>query len=546
MNKSFVESYLHEYHSIPNCPLPDLFNFPHQYTPNPWAESASNQLQKLIPDSFSHNFDYMGKMFGVLVVNTPLGIRFIAAFSGKIDESTTIPGFVPPIYNTLDQEAFFKKGEHSLNRLNLEIKTIEQSKKYGDLIQEKAIIEETSKQEIEDYKAVILNNKRRRNEKRQEHGLSDQNKAQLNEESKREQLSFKKLKRELKIKNEEILNKIEGFLSEINSLKQHRQELSNQLQQQLFQSYVIQNFQGEKSNVLDVFNAFNGETPPSGTGECALPKLLYFAAIHGLKPISFAEFWWGKSPVGEIRKQGHFYPACRAKCEPLLKFMLSGIECESNPVLKTPISKGITTLFEDDHLLVIDKPSGMLSVPGKSNIDSAEDILKLTHPMLTFLKAVHRLDMGTSGILIFAKDAVTHTRLQLQFQKHKVKKIYIAVLEGEIKEKEGKIELPLRLNLDHRPHQMVDFKLGKKALTHFKTIEVKNNRTYIEFYPLTGRTHQLRVHSAHHLGLNCPIAGDELYGTSKDRLYLHASELTFEHPMTNMPMTLKSDFKFEF
>jgi tRNA pseudouridine32 synthase/23S rRNA pseudouridine746 synthase len=248
--------------------------------------------------------------------------------------------------------------------------------------------------------------------------------------------------------------------------------------------------------------------------------------------------------VGEVRKHGHYYPACRAKCEPLLDFLLHGIPKQNNPILKTVATHPISIVFEDDHLMVIEKPSGLLSVPGRSSMDSVEDRLRLMFPHFPFLKAVHRLDLGTSGLMVIAKNEGSHTELQRQFEKRKVEKKYLAILEGSLSKTSGEISLPLRLNLEHRPHQMVCFEHGKKALTTYKVLSTFNNQTRILFTPTTGRTHQLRVHAAHPNGLNCPILGDELYGNKKDRLYLHASYLSFQHPTLKTKLTFDSNAPF--
>jgi len=544
MSKSYVEQYLHDYHVLPTGPLPTLFDFPHQYVPNEWAQTAAKQLQEIIPKTFALDFDNLGKMFGVLVVNTPIGIRFLAGFSGKIDESTQFPGFVPPIYDTLNTEAFFKQGEATLNDLTDRINELIDGKPLSEILREKSQFESEAKEQITDLKKSLKVNKEVRDTKRKSANLSAGLKVQLANESKQEQLNLKKLKKEINSKLEELNAKIALIQEEITALKTKRTNLSITIQQELFKAYKLLNFKGESSTVLDVFKSFNGDIPPAGTGECALPKLLHFAAINEFKPICFTEFWWGLSPVGEIRKHGHYYPACRAKCEPILGFMLQGISTMKNPVLEQLATKTPETILEDSDLLIVNKPSGMLSVPGRTSINSAEDLLKLSNPFLPYLKAVHRLDMGTSGILIFAKNAEAHAKLQGQFQKHKVKKIYEAILDGVVEQTAGNITLPLRLNTNHRPHQMVDFEQGKKAITAYRVLEITEGKTHIEFYPTTGRTHQLRLHAAHPLGLNCPIVGDELYGTSSDRLYLHAKEIEFQHPILQKNIILTSPSNF--
>ena len=403
MSKSYVEHYLHTYAVQPRGPLPTLFDFPHQYAPNEWALTAADQLQELIPKTFAYDFNTLGKMFGVLVVDSPLGLGFLAGFSGKIDESTQFPGFVPPIYDTLNTEAFFKQGELELNDLTRRINDLTNGEPLSTIQQEKSNYELDAQEQITVLKNAIKAKKDLRDTVRNSPDLTAELEAQLANESKKEQLILKNLKKEIQATLEALNAKISLIQDEITALKEKRTNQSIALQQQLFNAYRLVNFNGEASTVLDVFKAFNGDIPPSGTGECALPKLLHFAALNQLKPICFAEFWWGQSPVGEIRKHGHFYPACRAKCEPILGFMLQGLSVAKNPILSIINTSPLRILYEDDFLIIIDKPSGLLSVPGRSDLDSAEDRLALREGKGAYIKAIHRLDMGTSGILMFAK-----------------------------------------------------------------------------------------------------------------------------------------------
>lgn len=244
-----------------------------------------------------------------------------------------------------------------------------------------------------------------------------------------------------------------------------------------------------------------------------------------------AEFWWGASPKSEVRKHGHYYPACRGKCEPILSHMLQGLDVEDNPMdAFESADKEIEIIFEDDYLLVINKPHDFLSVPGKTLKDSVYERIKKRYPKATGPLIVHRLDMATSGIMLIAKDKETHRGLQAQFIKRTVKKRYEALLNGTLTNKKGKIELPLRVDIEDRPRQLVCREHGKHALTVWELKEIQDGKTRVYFYPITGRTHQLRVHAAHVEGLNMAILGDDLYGTKADRLHLHAGFIQFEHP----------------
>ena len=544
MRDKELDTYVHEIEAPPSSPLPLKFDFPHQYEPNEWAVKAALSLQIKIPDTFQHDFNRSGKMFGVLVVETTDGPRYLAGFSGKIDESTTIEGFVPPIFNTLEEEGLFKKGEAELNALTQRIVDKEQDPRFLSMLAEKMELSTQKSRELNGLKTKILTNKAQRNVLRTGGTLTLNEQQRLAKESMEEQRNLKAVKKKYQSALIQIEKSIQQKIAEIEGLKSLRSQGSIDLQKRLFEQYLLINFKKEKATVLSLFQDRSQPMPPAGTGECALPKLLQFAALHRFKPLCFAEFWWGNSMVGEVRKHGHYYPACRAKCEPLLDFLLHGIPKQNNPILKTVATHPISIVFEDDHLMVIEKPSGLLSVPGRSSMDSVEDRLRLMFPHFPFLKAVHRLDLGTSGLMVIAKNEGSHTELQRQFEKRKVEKKYLAILEGSLSETSGEISLPLRLNLEHRPHQMVCFEHGKKALTTYKVLSTFNNQTRILFTPTTGRTHQLRVHAAHPNGLNCPILGDELYGNKKDRLYLHASYLSFQHPTLKTKLTFDSNAPF--
>ena len=544
MNERMLEDYLHIFQNPPEVPLPDSFDFPHQYQPHPWAIAAALALQDSIDQHFQFDLTALGKMFGVLVVESSVGIRYLAGFSGKIHDATQITGFVPPIFDTLDPNGFFLQGEKELDALTLKIRDLEQSTQLKNLHQEKQQLQKEFESTLIELKSLIDRNKSVRDALRTKDSKNKALLFQLNEESKTEQLQMKFLKRENKRKLTEIQHNLDSIIEEIEQLKTLRQNSSKSLQIRLFNTYKLQNFAGENSSIMDIFQEFSESIPPAGTGECVLPKLIHFAASHGLIPRCFAEFWWGAPPPGELRRHGGYYPACRAKCEPILKFQLKGLTVDKNPLLTLVQDAPLDILFEDESLIAVNKPHNMLSVPGRAAFDSVEDRLKIQFPTLPFLKAIHRLDMATSGILLLAKDPSTHAQVQHQFAKKKVKKCYEALLESTIDRIEGIVSLPLRLNLDHRPHQMVCFEFGKVAVTAFKVLALEKNRARVALYPETGRTHQLRVHAAHFQGLNTPIVGDELYGTPSDRLYLHAKQLTFIHPKNHQSLTLISEVPF--
>ena len=320
--------------------------------------------------------------------------------------------------------------------------------------------------------------------------------------------------------------------------------MSQDLQLWLFHQYQLLNARGETKDLVDIWQNYYDRPklrekfplPPGGTGDCCAPKLLQYAYQHHLHPVCMAEFWWGQSTKEELRQHLNYYPACRGKCKPILTWMMEGLDVDVNPETLGFPHLEVKTIYEDDALLVVDKPSGMLSTPGRVEEYSVETIMRQRYPD-SFI--AHRLDMWTSGLLIVAKSLEVYRSLQEQFVKHQVKKRYIAVLENleildhlDVLEKKGTISLPLRPDPMNRPRQIVDHEHGKRAVTDYEF----QNENIVALYPQTGRTHQLRIHCAHPEGLGRPIKGDELYGTKADRLYLHAEQIWFRHPITGEDM----------
>lgn len=320
--------------------------------------------------------------------------------------------------------------------------------------------------------------------------------------------------------------------------------MSQDLQLWLFHQYQLLNARGETKDLVDIWQNYYDRPklrekfplPPGGTGDCCAPKLLQYAYQQNLKPVCMAEFWWGQSTKEELRQHLNYYPACRGKCKPILTWMMEGLDVDVNPETLGFPHLEVKTIYEDDALLVVDKPSGMLSTPGRVEEYSVETIMRQRYPD-SFI--AHRLDMWTSGLLIVAKSLEVYRSLQEQFVKHQVKKRYIAVLENleildrlDVLEKKGTISLPLRPDPMNRPRQIVDHEHGKRAVTDYEFL----NENIVALYPQTGRTHQLRIHCAHPEGLGRPIKGDELYGTKADRLYLHAEQIWFRHPVTDEDM----------
>ena len=587
---------------VSHLALPEKFTYPFHYTPHPLCVLAAEEVKAYIASRKEWQEELAsGKMFGVLIVQTDNGITnneenqigYLAAFSGNLGGKNLHPYFVPPVYDLLQPEGFFKIEEEQISAINIRIRELENSSSYLDSKEKWKIETEQAKAVLNQAKAELKMAKEAREIRRQSSPeLSEEKQASLIRESQYQKAEYKRLEKEWKKRLEELETEVRHFDIEIERLKTERKERSAALQRKLFEQFRMLNAQGEVKDLYTIFEQTVQKVPPAGAGECALPKLLQYAYLHQLKPLAMAEFWWGDSPKNEIRHHGYYYPSCKGKCEPILQHMLQGLEVDENPLLN-PVheEEELEIVFEDEWLLVVNKPAGMLSVPGKAeDRDSVYHRLKKKYPEATGPMIVHRLDMATSGLLLVAKTKEVHQDLQAQFANRSIKKRYVAVLDGAIikTEKEikpiaekailiaketvltkktakaertgntGRIELPLCLNPLDRPRQMVSSEHGKEAITEYQIISeseritsesentfnesnridesernINESRKYtrIVFYPLTGRTHQLRVHAAHPEGLGCPILGDELYGKKADRLYLHAEYIEFRHPI---------------
>ena len=600
---------------VSHLALPEKFTYPFHYTPHPLCVLAAEEVKEYIASRKEWQEELaFGKMFGVLIVQTDNGITnneenqigYLAAFSGNLDGKNLHPYFVPPVYDLLQPEGFFKIEEEQISAINIRIRELENSSSYLDSKEKWKIETEQAKAVLNQAKAELKMAKEAREIRRQSSPeLSEEEQASLIRESQYQKAEYKRLEKEWKKRLEELETEVRHFDIEIERLKTERKERSAALQRKLFEQFRMLNAQGEVKDLYTIFEQTVQKVPPAGAGECALPKLLQYAYLHQLKPLAMAEFWWGDSPKNEIRHHGYYYPSCKGKCEPILQHMLQGLEVDENPLLN-PVheEEELEIVFEDEWLLVVNKPAGMLSVPGKAeDRDSVYHRLKKKYPEATGPMIVHRLDMATSGLLLVAKTKEVHQDLQAQFANRSIKKRYVAVLDGAIikTEKEtkpiaekailiaketvstkktakaertgntGRIELPLCLNPLDRPRQMVSSEHGKEAITEYQIISeseritsesentfnesnridesersINESRKYtrIVFYPLTGRTHQLRVHAAHPEGLGCPILGDELYGKKADRLYLHAEYIEFRHPIYGDTLCIQKEADF--
>ena len=532
--------------SIAGIELPRLFTYPFHYTPHPLCVMAAGEVQAYINKQtrWKEELD-KGKMFGVLIVRTSNGqTGYLAAFSGNLCGSNSHSFFVPPVYDLLKPDGFFKIEEEQISAINHQIGQLQNCDRYLELQQKMERETASSQQALSEARKVLKAAKEKR-EQRRLHRPNENEQAAMIRESQYQKAEFKRLERYWKEQISEIKTELESFSSQIEALKAERRNRSAALQQKLFQQFNFLNAKGETKNLCAIFEETVQKTPPAGAGECAAPKLLQYAYLSGLSPIDMAEFWWGESPKTEIRHHGYYYPSCRGKCEPILRHMLQGLNVEPAPSERYSLSQNMPEiLFEDQWLLVLHKPEGVLSVPGKSEEQSIYSLLRARYPKATGPLVVHRLDMATSGLLLAAKTQEVHRHLQAQFENRSIKKRYIALLDGILPEEEGVIDLPICPDYLDRPRQMVNEELGKTAITRYQVMDRKNGQTRIAFFPLTGRTHQLRVHAAHPLGLNCPIVGDELYGRKAERLYLHAEYLEFIHPVSGQRMVIEKKAEF--
>lgn len=416
---------------------PLQMTYPFCYEPHPLVRLAAGEVVtevKKHPEWAREIED--GKMLGVLVVE---GGKFLAAFSGTLCGRSTLPYFVPPVFDL--HGTYFEEEERRISALNHELQATDSA-----------------------------------------------------------------------------------------TIEAERERRSQALQQWLFRQFRLLNARGEERPLLDIFAP---KVPPSGAGECCAPKLLQYAYRNGLKPLCMGEFWMGRSPRGEVREEGHFYPACQHKCKPILTWMMQGLDVEENPLMKDydQVMSQLRILHEDPSFVVVDKPSGMLSVPGKDDVPSLLDIMRQRYPQAEGPMIVHRLDMDTSGLMVVALTDEAYHTLQQQFIRHTIRKRYTALLEKPMTVGEkGTIDLLICPNPYDRPRQIVNEEYGKRSITHYEVAGNEDGHARIHLWPDTGRTHQLRLHMAAREGVNNPIVGDRLYGRAANRLMLFADELEFQHP----------------
>ena len=597
-----------------SLPSPRQFTYPFCYEVDPLAEAASLELQRYIADADMMSTEKgCGKMFGVLVVEYEdeegaLQRGFLAAYSGLLGGRNDWPYFVPPVFDAQQPDGHFKRTEREISAINREIAAIENAPEYLQSVEQHEQTKKRLQAEVDAFKAEVDAAKVRRDARRKSgESLSEEEQAEMIRESQFMKAELRRRRKAMEQVGSTLTTQHSTFLK---SLQRKRKQMSDELQRWLFAAYRMLNAKGEERDLIDIFREYTHAMPPAGAGDCCAPKLLQYAYLHHLRPVCMAEFWWGESPASEIRHHLHYYPACRSKCLPILTHMLKGLDVAPNPLAQKRHTAEPRVLYADEYIMVVDKPAGMLSVPGKAesvrsefsdsaNISVEEYFANLQLPTNSqlpteqftigeadnsklkiqnskFLKAAHRLDMDTSGLLVLARTEEAYVELQRQFASRETVKRYEAVLSGvptqnsKLKTQNSStqpsgcleaISLPLIADINDRPRQRVDMEHGKPALTLYNIVEVRavdantavayttkkvdKGRTLVHLYPKTGRTHQLRVHCAHPLGLACPILGDPLYGTEcADRMYLHAAELTFRHPVTDETMHFLSPSGF--
>ena len=535
-------------HLLPHpCTLPPQhFTYPFAYTPHPLVEQAATEVMCYLRERAQESAEWAeGKMFGVLIVEDAQGeVGFLAGYSGLLLGRNDLPYFVPAVYDFLHPGSYFKERDAEISAVNRAVEALEQDE---DFRAARLYLEELQKEaqhEISSYQLMMQEEKRKRDERRLAGNLSAEEEAELIRQSQYFKGNFSRLKKQYRERIERAERKVTIYKEKLNALCEERRRMSDALQTWIFEQFQMLNIRGERKNLVEIFAETPQGVPPAGAGECALPKLLQYAFTHGWRPLCFGEFWWGASPRNEVRTQGQFYPSCLSKCKPILAHMLDGLSLDPNPIeaLQRSVEDQLAVIFEDDHLVAVNKPSGMLSVPGLTGVPSAFELLQASRPDLM---VVHRLDMATSGVLVFAKTKEAHYELQRQFAEREAKKRYIADIAGAVSQESGLISLPLRLDPLNRPRQVVDHEHGKPAVTHFKVLSVtetpEGTVTRLALSPQTGRTHQLRLHCAHAEGLSAPIIGDELYGTKADRLHLHAELLVLRHPATGRSLRLTAE-----
>ena len=540
-------------------PLPERMNNPFDYTPHPLCLTAMEE----VCDVLSGNHEGFspkalteirhGKMFGVLIVTRESEngeeTGYLCAYSGQIGGKANWEGFVPAIYDYLQPDGYFKTHETEISRINEAILRLENDERIAQARETIERVKDTRQQILEDYRLKMKAAKVKRDLRRAESNLSEEEKARLIKESQFMKAEMRRLKHSVN-QPTPLETEVDMWQDNLTQLRRLRKQLSDALQQWLFSRFLMVNYRGEEKDLLEIFASTSMKVPPAGSGECCEPRLLQYAYLHGMRPRQMAMFWWGESPKEEIRHHRCFYPACQGKCKPILRWMLP---TEVFSATERQVTEALETCHEDGQIVIVNKPSGLLSVPGKDTSMSVYDLMRHRYPHATCPLVVHRLDMDTSGVMVIALTTYAFQQLQAQFEHHLVHKRYIALVcprddtSPLLHQTKGTVSLPMCPDYLDRPRQKVDQANGREAITHYEVLHTDSQTGVIRLalYPQTGRTHQLRVHCAHPKGLNAPILGDSLYGDKRaSRLMLHAERITFTHPTNKEKQTWKVDVPF--
>ena len=531
---------------------PSRMNNPLNYTPHPLCVMAAEEVRRMVRENavMSSETRKSGKMFGVLVVETPDGnTGYLAAYSGQIAGRSNWDGFVPAVFDYLQDGGYFKTCEAEITAINKQVRLMETSEERRRLLThlDETIAKAASEEQA--YKTLMHESKARRDSERAARGVTPEREAEMTRESQFQKAELRRMRRRNADTIAMAREACHRYDTSISLLKQKRRTMSDRLQEWLFHHFVMLNKDGDSRSLTDIFRTSLSASPPAGAGECCEPRLLQYAFSHAMTPKCMAMFWIGASPEGEIRHEQTYYPACRSKCKPILEWMLGKDIVKDDTFITQHNGDNLNIIYQDSDIIVVDKPAGMLSVPGKNDAPSVLSLLQ--RKMEDNIFPVHRLDMDTSGLMVFVRNKKAQRNLQRQFETHSIVKRYIALLERKPDSEQGTISLPLSPDMADRPRQMVDYRHGKQALTHYRLctspstpmrrqfLSVGDN--LVELSPLTGRTHQLRVHCAHPDGLASPIVGDRLYGTTNHpRLCLHAEYLEFRHPTTGEIVIFKN------
>ena len=539
-------------------------NNPFEYVPDGACDEAFRRLVGRLealkaserPDDrdFSGELE-AGKMLGVLIAEDAAGKRHtLYAFSGQSGvHGFYREGFVGPVFDYLAPGGYFKTHESEISRQNIEIDRFENDI-YRSRRDEYDSAKARADAEIASYKEFCAAAKRERQAQREAGGVTDDEQAAMVRRSQFEKAELRRRKKQADAMLEPLATSLDGVTRRLEAMKAKRRADSEALQQWLFNNFKVLNARGESKSLSEIFASEAGGIPPSGAGECCGPKLLQAAYLQGWLPVAMAEYWYGKSKSGEVRIHGEHYPACRGKCRPVLGWMLQGLTVE--PPLDSDSCEVDTycpeIIFENQWFCVVDKPSGMLSVPGKGQAVSVEQWLVAHYGAERDVKVAHRLDQDTSGLLVATFGALSYKVMQSLFATRRAAKTYVAVLDGDYRSRglarQGRIALPLSPDWLDRPRQRVDFEGGKEAVTDYEFTAATDGQSRVIFRPHTGRTHQLRVHAASDAGLAMPIAGDRLYGlhscSHHQRLHLHAHKLEFTFPLTGRHYSFESPVPF--